>query len=451
MTDLAPGFEIRMRPIDEIRPNPRNARRHSAEQVERIAAAIREFSWTYPILVDGEGQIVAGHGRHLAAQHLGLKTVPVLERSDWTPAQVKAYALADNRLAELAEWDDDLLRLELTDLVGLDFNMELIGFTPRDIAALLSPNGGQTDPDELPAPPSTPVTVLGDVWRLGAHRLRCGDSTDKETVATLFAGASPHLMVTDPPYGVKYDAAWRPNIKTLRADGSKFSSGQHATGVVENDDRADWREAWALFEGDVAYVWHGGNKAVIAGESLEATGLVIRAQIIWSKPVHVIGRGHYHGQHEPCWYAVRKGKTGHWNGGRKQTTVWDIPNMHRTQGSVDDGKTSHSTQKPVECMKRPIENNSQPADRVYDPFMGSGTTLIAAEMTGRICFGIELNPAYVDIAVLRWQKFTGKQAVRETTGESFDNRAAFLAGLVDADDDKAGSRTSVMPGLSDRP
>ena len=236
----------------------------------------------------------------------------------------------------------------------------------------------------------------------------CGDSTDPGAVDAALNGVKPHLMVTDPPYGVEYDANWR--NEAFRQDGSP--SDGRAIGKVANDDRADWREAWALFPGDVAYVWHAGNMAHVVAESLLASGLQIRSQIVWAKSQFVIGRGDYHPHHEPCWYAVRKGKTGHWAGDRKQSTLWQIPKPAKSE-------TGHSTQKPVECMKRPIENNSSPGQAVYEPFSGSGTTLIAAEMTGRSCHAIELNPAYVDVAVKRWQAFTGKDATLEADGRSF--------------------------------
>jgi DNA modification methylase len=177
-------------------------------------------------------------------------------------------------------------------------------------------------------------------------------------------------------------------------------------GKVLNDDRADWRAAWALFPGDVAYVWHAGNKAHIVAESIEASGFTIRAQIIWAKHQFVIGRGHYHPHHEPCWYAVRESKTGHWTGDRTQSTLWQI-------GKPLNSETGHSTQKPVECMRRPIENNSSAGQAVYDPFLGSGTTLVAAEMMGRVCHGIEIDPGYCDVAVTRWENFTGKKAERQ--------------------------------------
>lgn len=401
-------------PVADLIPYARNSRTHSDAQVAKIAASIREFGFLNPIIVDGSNGIVAGHGRVLAAQKLGLTTLPVIEASHLTEAQKRAYVIADNRLALDAGWDLDMLRVELTDLKGMDFDLSLTGFEIGEIGKLmLDPAGGLTDPDAIPEPPAVPVSALGDVWQLGRHRIACGSSTDADTVAAVLAGVKPHLMVTDPHYGVEYDAQWR-------TDAGVNKRGQKvATGKVENDDKADWREAWALFPGDVAYVWHGALHAALVAESLAAAGFAVRSQIIWAKQSLVIGRGHYHWQHEPCWYVVRKNATGHWSGDRKQSTLWQIANMHRTQGNVDDGKTVHSTQKPVECMKRPIENNSSPGQAVYEPFSGSGTTIIAGEMTGRSVHAIELNPAYVDVAVKRWQDFTGEAATLDGDGRTF--------------------------------
>jgi DNA modification methylase len=225
----------------------------------------------------------------------------------------------------------------------------------------------------------------------------------------VLAGVKPHLMVTDPPYGVEYDADWR--NKAMRADGTAIAG--MATGKVMNDDKADWSEAWALFPGEVAYVWHAGLFAGTVADSLTSNGFKLRSQIIWAKSNFAIGRGDYHWHHEPCWYAVKEKATGHYNGDRKQTTLWQIPKPQKSE-------TGHSTQKPIECMKRPIENNSSPGQAVYEPFSGSGTTIIAAEMTGRCCYAIELNPAYVDVAVTRWQDFTGQAATLESTGQTFE-------------------------------
>lgn len=410
-------LEITYRPTSELIPYARNSRTHSEEQVAQIAASIQEFGFTNPVLIDEKG-IIAGHGRIMGARKLGMEEVPTITLHGLNESQRKAYIIADNRLALNAGWDDEMLRIEIADLKEDGFDLDLLGFEDEELAALeVEVVEGQTDPDEVPEPPEDPVTVLGDIWTLGNHRIICGSSTEAPVVERLLDGARPHLMVTDPPYGVEYDPSWRTDA------GINKKHQNVATGVVMNDDRADWRDAWALFTGEVAYVWHAGSFSPTVAESLAVNEFEIRALIIWAKPSLVMGRGHYHHQHEPCWYMVRKGRTGHWAGDRKQTTLWQIANMHSSQGNTDDGKTKHGTQKPVECMKRPIENNSSHGQAVYEPFSGSGTTIIAAEMTGRFCYAVELNPSYVDMAVTRWQDFTGKKAVHES-GKTFDEMAA---------------------------
>jgi DNA modification methylase len=405
-----PADSVSRRSVATMIPYARNARTHSDAQVAQIAASIREWGWTAPILVDEAGGIIAGHGRVLAAYKLGIADVPVMVATGWSEAQKRSYILADNKLALNAGWDESLLRIELSDLRDLGADLALIGFSADELAALtVDQNEGLTDPDDVPEPPVDPVSRLGDVWVLGRHRLHCGDSTAVESVDAVLAGVKPHLMVTDPPYGVAYDAQWRQRAG-LNGPGA-------AHGKVMNDDRADWSEAWALFPGDVAYVWHGALHAAEVAMSLAATGFAVRSQIIWAKNSLVMSRGDYHWQHEPCWYVVRKGAAGHYAGDRKQTTLWEIPKPKKSE-------TGHSTQKPVECMKRPIENNSSPGQAVYEPFSGSGTTIIAGEMTGRCIFGIELNPAYVDVAILRWQAFTGQTARLEGDGRTFDEIAA---------------------------
>lgn len=673
-------------PIERLVPYVRNPRKND-EQVERMVAAIREFGFRIPVVAKSDGTVVDGHLRLKAARKLGLTEVPVALADELTDAQVKAFRLLANRSANWAAWDEDLLALELEELQAMAFDVSLTGFDAGEIDSLLAKptTDGLTDPDEVPEPPAEPVSKPGDVWILGRHRLMCGDSTSADAVDRLLAGVRPHLMVTDPPYGVEYDPAWR----------NEALAGQKTkrTGMVLNDDRADWREAWALFPGDVAYVWHGALHAATVAESLVACGFDIRSQIIWAKERLVLSRGHYHWMHEPCqpagtmvqkvidpgagsqsariaevpietlragdfvvsynpyesvirrrgrqitrfgerqfdglmhtisaagrvtratpehrftvrlnpsaadkqlvylmrrgdwwrvgrvslfnsrgfglatrladnkgedawiisvhdnaieaqcaeqvlscrygiptthwevdnwtkvparqrspemiagiysclnlgalsaratlllrdhrlereypfitcgdqlmfsrrttrlvracnihpgimqipmpstgedfdwititgndaapfsgkvysmdvdkdlhyvadglvthncWYAV-KGKA-HWSGDRKQVTIWNIPSKGQ------DADTIHGTQKPVECMKRPMENNSSPGQAVYEPFSGSGTSIIAAEITGRACLAMELNPAYVDVAVKRWEDFTGEKAVLE--------------------------------------
>lgn len=692
------------RQIDSLIPYARNARTHDEKQIAQIAASIVEFGFTNPVLADAQG-IVAGHGRVLGATKvyasgqviklpngvaIPVGTVPVLDCTGWSEAKRKAYILADNQIALNAGWDEDLLRVELEELQGFGFDMDLTGFNEAELAEFLAPKPtwGETDPDEEIATPAVPVSRAGDVWVLGRHRIICGDSTDRATVERVLAGARPNLMVTDPPYGVEYDANWR---------NERIRASIRAIGKVENDDRADWSEAWALFDGDVAYVWCASLNSHTVIESLIGSGFEHRSQIIWAKQQFAIGRSDYHWQHEPCqpagtmvarvakegrwrehseieqvpieqlrvgdrvvsfgnakiyrrgreitrigsrqyegnmhtvrvgdsatkataehqftvrlnpekpkagvlylmrrgnrwrigvcglfnsrgfglavrlaqecgdeawiisahpdlraariaeqvascvygiptthwetgrnahlpnmrsldeidqiyrrigvaqieagahrllasngllpdhplitageagrfsrrqsriiracnlipgimqlplptegedfewrditaaefepvsgvevwsmdvdqdqhyvadgivthncWYAVRKGAKGDWRGGRKQTTVWQIPHQK--------SETGHSTQKPVECMKRPIENNSLPGAAIYEPFSGSGTTIIACEMTGRSCHAIELSPAYVDVAVTRWERFTGAAAVLEGDGRAF--------------------------------
>lgn len=401
-------LKIVYRSAEALKPYAGNARTHSAEQVAQIARSIEEFGWTNPILVDGDGGVIAGHGRLMAAKEMGIENVPTITVAGLTDAQRRALVIADNKLALNAGWDERVLAAELAELATADFDLSLLGFSDLELHGLTSPGGGLTDPDD--APPldeDHPVTELGDVWLLGRHRIVCGDCTDAEAVAAACNGVEPHLMVTDPPYGVEYDPSWR----------NQDGNSKRATGKVMNDDRADWTEAWALFPGDVAYVWHADVFSPTVADSLMACGFQMRALIVWAKQRHTFGRGHYHHMHEPCWYAVKNGGTGHWSGDRKQTTLWQID-------SNRSNDTGHGTQKPVECMKRPIENNSSPGQAVYEPFSGSGTTIIACEITGRCCHAIELHPPYVDVAIKRWQAFTGLQATLEGDGRTFDEIAA---------------------------
>ncbi len=394
-------------PLERLRPYAKNAKTHGPDQVAKIAASMAEFGWTVPVLVSAEGEVIAGHGRILAAGELGLDQAPVIVLEHLSEAQRRAYRIADNKLTELGGWDDGLLSEELQALSADGFDLALTGLDEAELDRLLGEIGDNTEAaageDDIPEPPVEPVTRAGDLWVLGRHRLLCGDATVATDVERLLDGAVPHLMVTDPPYGVDYDPQWR-NASGISATAR--------TGKVANDHRADWREAWALFPGDVAYVWHAGVHASTVADSLVAAGFGIRAQIIWAKPRLVLSRGHYHWQHEPCWYAVRDGATGHWQGARDQTTIWAIG----TGDQSEDGATVHGTQKPVECMRRPILNNSASGAAVYEPFCGSGTTIIAAETTGRAAFALELEPRYCDVAVERWQRFTGSQAVRQSSG-----------------------------------
>jgi DNA modification methylase len=414
---MQPDLRVEMLPVARLAPYAANARLHPDAQVAQLAASIAEFGFNVPVLVDDAGVLIAGHGRVLAAKALGLDAVPTIRLGHLTEAQARAFRLADNQLALTSTWDEALLAAELRDLRSEEFDLGLIGFDQAALDRLLAEPGAETgagaggDPGApAPEPPVQPVTRPGDLWLLGPHRLLCGDATSAADVARLLNGTAPHLMTTDPPYGVNYDPAWRNEAGV---------SATMRTGKVVNDDRADWREAWALFPGDVAYVWHAGVHARTVIESLEAAGFVIRSQIIWAKSRFVLGRGDYHWMHEPALYAVRKSATGHWQGARDQATLWAISN-----GGDEDAATVHGTQKPVECMRRPIINNSAAGDAIYDPFLGSGTTLIAAEMTGRVCYALDIDPRYVDVAVLRWQRLTGQAAVLAGEDRVFNDIAA---------------------------
>ena len=296
-------------------------------------------------------------------------------------------------LSAMADVDSDALARLIADAAPpVDL---AVMFPDVDLAGILAPEPeALTDPDDVPELPSEPVSQRGDVWTLGRHRLMCGDSQDKADVDQLLDGATPRLMVTDPPYGVNYDPSWR--------DRMGYTAGL-ARGAVTNDDEAAWIQAYELFPGDVAYVWMASLKINEAYVELAACSLEARALIIWNKSSIVPSRGHYHWKHESCWYAVRKGASAHWQGDRKQSTVWDIAKPQKSE-------TGHSTQKPVECMERPIRNHE---GDVYDPFVGSGTTIIAAERQGRACWAMELEPGYVDTSVKRWENYTGGQARRE--------------------------------------
>jgi DNA modification methylase len=394
-------MHIELRPIDEVTPYPGNPRRNDAA-VDAVARSLKEFGFRQPVVVDKDSVVVVGHTRLKAARRLGLTHVPVHVANDLTPAQARAYRLADNQTAGIAEWDEDLLAVELAGLKKADVDLALLGFDADELARLSGTvEEGLTDPDAVPEPPAEPVTRPGDLWLLGSHRLLCGDSTRAADVARVLDGAVPFLMVTDAPYGVAYDPAWR------HREGLNESK---RTGTVANDDRVDWTEAYKLFPGRVVYAWHAGRFAAEVAGNLQAAGFEIRAQIIWRKPRFAISRGAYHWQHEPAWYGVRPGGSAKWCGDRTQSTVWDI------SGKDQDAETVHGTQKPVECMERPVRNHGGPDDAVYEPFCGSGSGVIACERVGRRCYALELDPRYCDVIVQRWEAFTGKKAERVPAG-----------------------------------
>jgi DNA modification methylase len=419
-------IQIERWPLHRLIPSDVNPRTHTLEQVAKIAASIREFGFVNPILVGVDGGIIAGEGRLRAARMEGMHEVPVVVLEHLSQTQRRALVIADNQLALNAGWDEQMLREQLAALRDQDFNLDLLGFDDQELARRLAEQevaAGLTDEDEVPEVPAAPVTRLGDLWLLGSrkgrpHRLLCGDATASQDTTKLLTGQQlPFLMVTDPPYGVDLEPEWR--------EQAGLNPRTRQGGKVANDDRIDWSEAWALFPGDVAYVWHAGIHAAEVALSLQTCGFQIRSQIIWVKQHFAISRGAYHWRHEPCWYAVRRGQTGHWRGGRRQTTVWEVANLNPFggEGATENEATGHGTQKPVEIMRRSILNHTRRREACYDPFLGSGSTLIAAESTGRICHGIEIDPAYVDVAVLRWQRYTGQSAVLDRDRRTFEEIA----------------------------
>ncbi len=421
-----PDIQIEHWPVDRLIPSDANPRTHSVEQVAQIAASIREFGFINPILVGPDGRLIAGESRLRAARVQGMRKVPVVVLEHLSEVQRRALAIADNQLALNADWDEKMLREQLVALQDEGFNLDLLGFDDQELAGQLAEQAaaGLPDEDEVPDVPTAPVTRPGDLWLLGRrkghpqHRLLCGDATaSKDTKRLLAIQPLPILMVTDPPYGVALDPEWR--------EQAGLNPRTRQGGKVANDDRIDWSEAWRLFPGPVVYIWHAGIHAAEVARGLQACGFEIRSQIIWVKQHFAISRGAYHWRHEPCWYAVRKGQTAHWRGDRTQTTVWEVPNLNPFggEGAAENEATGHGTQKPVEIMRRPILNHTRPGEACYDPFLGSGSTLIAAESTARICYGMDLDAKYVDVAVLRWQRFSGKQAVLDGDGRTFEEIA----------------------------
>lgn len=413
------ALNARLVSLTELRPFEKNPREHSAAQIENLVAIIRKFGWTIPILIDEDATILAGHGRVLAAERMGIEAVPAITASGWSEEQKRAYIIADNKINEAGGWDKNLLGELLHGLSADGWDMGTLGMSEQDLRRALtgSTSGDGDAPKAEPRP--EPLMRPGEVWVLGdRHRLACIDSTNPEAVAKALGGHVPHLMVTDPPYGVNYDPGWREE-RDLKPLGRVRASGK-----VHHDDRADWREAWNLFPGDVAYVWHASMLAHEVHASLIASRFELRSVIILVKQTFTVGRGHYHWQHEPCFYVVRKGRSGKWAGGRKESTVWQFANAGAMGGKKDDTITGHGTQKPVEAMRRPIENSSKRGDLIYDPFVGSGTTLVAAEQTGRRAIVCELDPGYAEMALERWIAFANGHAYEESTGETWAERIA---------------------------
>ncbi|WP_287496898.1 site-specific DNA-methyltransferase [Pandoraea sp. CB10b_02] len=402
MRDLS----IQTRPVEALIPYARNSRTHSAGQVAQIAASIREFGWTNPVLVDGENGIIAGHGRVLAARKLGLTEVPCIEIRDMTEAQKRAYVIADNKLAENAGWDKELLALELGELKADGFDLDLIGFDAEDLGKLLEPDAkiGLTDDDDAPEVAAVAVSRPGDLWVLGNHRVMCGDSTSVADVERLMDGYKADLIVTDPPYNVAYEGGTAEKL------------------TIQNDSMGD--EAFYQFllaaygamfavakDGAGLYVFHADSEGVNFRKAMTDAGFKLAQSCVWVKQSLVLGRQDYHWQHEPVLYGWKATGAHRWYSDRKQSTVWNFDRPARND--------VHPTMKPLALIEYPLCNSSRGGDVVLDLFGGSGTTLIACEKHSRSARLMELDPKYCDVIIRRWQEFTGQHATLAGDGRAF--------------------------------
>ena len=404
--------------LDALVPYARNSRTHSPEQIAQVAGSIREFGFTNPVLIDGEGGIIAGHGRVMAARQLGLSEVPCIRLAHLTDAQKRAYVIADNKLALNAGWDDALLALELRELAEMDFDLHLTGFDDDEISKLLDIELGegerQGDADAVPEVRPDPISKPGDVWALGRHRVMCGDSTSIDQAGVLMGGSMADLLITDPPYNVAYEGGGG-------CDANRKSKTR-ADHEIDNDAMSDadfrqfLRDCYATADafmrpGAVFYVWHADSEGLNFRAAAGEVGWTVRQCLIWNKNSLVLGRQDYHWKHEPCLYGWKDGAAHYWGSDRSQTTVLDFARPNRNG--------EHPTMKPVDLIEYQVKNSSKRGDTVLDLFGGSGSTLIACEKTARSARLMELDPRYCDVIVRRWQDFTGQRATHAETGEPF--------------------------------
>ena len=413
-------LKVEYKNIKELIPYCNNSRTHSDEQVLQIASSIKEFGFTNPVLIDDQGGIIAGHGRIMAAQKLKMDEVPTITLSDLSEAQKKAYIIADNKLALNSGWDDELLKIELEQLKELDFDLGLIGFSDDELALLM---GGETteglvDEDQVPELADDPVTVLGDVWLLGNHRLMCGDSTSIDAVERLMDGQKADMVLTDPPYGVSFVG-----VKGSMYSGGK-KAGKNSAEMIKADDLrgddlvklfADSMSSASMSSkaGAALYVFFAINRSQESITGLQGAGLEIRNWLIWDKGnvgFHAMG-AQYKPNYEAFLYCHKSGQSPSWYGGNKEQTVWRFP---------VEREGLHPTMKPVSLLCHAIQNSSKSGDEVLDLFGGSGSTLIACEKIGRINRSMELDPKYCDVIIKRWQDFTGKQATLESNGKTYN-------------------------------
>lgn len=397
--------------IEELLPYAKNSRTHSDEQTAQIAASIKEFGFTNPVLIDNENQIIAGHGRILAARKLKMKEVPCIRLGYLTETQKKAYVIADNKLGLNSGWDDELLALEIADLKDEDFDISLLGFSDDELANLADQIAeeveGLTDEDEAPEPPEEPITKLGDIYVMGKHRLMCGNSTNQNDIEKLCNHELVDMWLTDPPYNVDMTSKNEMLEKAGKARKDKSSFGIANDAMSNEEFRQFLRDAYVTADivmkpGAVFYIWHADSEGYNFRGAAQDAGWKVRQCLIWRKSVFAIGRSDYHWKHEPCLYGWKDGSGHLWASDRKQTTVLDFDKPSKSG--------EHPTMKPVALFEYQMLNNTKGGDIVLDSFGGSGTTLIAAEKNGRVARIMELDPKYCDVIVKRWENFTGKKA-----------------------------------------
>ena len=403
-------MKIALVPIDSVRPYEKNPRVND-QAVESVARSLREFGFRQPVVVDEAGVIVVGHTRWKAAKALGLEKVPVHTATDLSPEQIKAYRLADNQTATLAEWDMDLLPLELADLQSMNFDLGLLGFAEDELARLLASGDvtaeGLTDEDDIPEPPDEAITQLGDLWQLGRHRLMCGDSTNSADVDRLMDGKKAALVATDPPYLVDYTGDrpndsgkdWTANYREIDIPDAEL----FFRGVFENVIRVIAPHA-------AIYCWHAHKRCGVIQRVWADLGILDHQSIVWIKPTPVFGRVFWHFRHEPCMMGWLQGSKPEHDGDHsmEMSSVWELD----WEGKSRIVGNEHPTQKPVEIFARPMRKHTKRGDICFEPFCGSGSQIIAGEREDRRVFAMEISPVFVDVAVRRWEAFTGKKAER---------------------------------------
>jgi site-specific DNA-methyltransferase (adenine-specific) len=377
-------------------PYAKNSRTHSDAQVAQIAGSIKEFGFNNPVLIDEDNGIIAGHGRVMAAQKLGLQAVPCIRLAHLSDTQRKAYVIADNRLALNAGWDDQMLTVELQELDSESFDLSLLGFEADELNALLNPikeTEGLTDEDEVPEVPEEPKTKPGDIYKLGRHRLMCGDSTSIDAVEKLMDGSLVDILITDPPYNVAYEGS----------NGLKIKNDNMADDQFRQFLRDAFVSADAVMKpGAVFYIWYADVETFNFSGAVKDANWKLSQILVWKKDSLVMGRKDYHFIHEPCIYGWKEGAAHLWASDRKQTSVFEFKKPKKND--------VHPTMKPVELIEYQLLNNTKGADIVLDLFGGSGSTLIAAEKNGRVARLMELDPKYCDVIVKRWEDFTGQKA-----------------------------------------